>query len=130
QGIALFDILTEDSPRHEVYRSILNGQTDSTAAEALLIGPNERTFVSQGLQSVFNLATTQGPLQHRVEAGLRYHFDSIDRRHSQDSFLLVSGEPYPDGSGTMVTTANRASTHALAGHAAYALTFRSVTLTP
>src|SRR5690606_185951 len=51
QGIALFDILTEDSPRHEVYRSILNGQTDSTAAEALLIGPNERTFVSQGLQS-------------------------------------------------------------------------------
>lgn len=130
RGASLFEILTEDTPRNQLYRSLLRGEMDSTVAEALLIGPNERRFVSQGIQSVFSWTGQTGPLDHRLETGLRYHYDSVARRQTEDAFLLMGGEPFPEGSATAMNTANKASTHALAAHAVYALGYRSVTLTP
>src|SRR5690606_22404249 len=130
RGANLFEVLTQDSPRHEVYRAILRGEQDATASETLLIGPNHRWYVSQGVQSVGHLRFETGPLQHRLEVGARYHFDRISRRHSENGFLLVGGEPFPDGGPTVVTAYNQAYTHAVALHAVDAVSYGPVTLTP
>lgn len=130
RGVSLFDVLTEDSARSEIYRAVLRGDTDSTQSETLLIGPNHRWYVSQGIQSVGHLRGATGPLLHRFEWGLRYHFDQVTRRHSEDSFLLVAGEPISDGGPTTVTASNRGYTHAVALHAADALSYGPLTLTP
>ena len=130
RGANLFEILTRDSPRHDVYRATLRGEQDSTASETLLIGPNHRWYVSQGVQTVGHARIDTGPFEHRLEAGARYHFDRINRRHSEDGFLLVGGEPVPDGSPTTVTASNRAYTHAIALHVVDAIGYGPVTLTP
>lgn len=130
RGAALFDVLTQDTPRNEIYRAILRGEEDSTSSETLLIGPNHRWYVSQGIQSVAHGRFETGPISHRVEVGARYHFDQISRRHSEDSFLLVGGEPVPDGGPTAVTTSNRAYTHAIALHVVDAISYGPLTLTP
>jgi Fe(3+) dicitrate transport protein len=127
---ALYDVLTVDSPRTEVYRSVLTGETDATNSETLMIGPNHRTYVSQGLQSVATLDAATGPFNHKAQLGLRYHFDQITRRHSQDSFALVGGEPFPDGGPTEVTASNRAFTHAVAVSVVDAISWNALTLTP
>lgn len=120
-----------DDPAYAEYYGILRGEVDSaTAGQTLLIGPNDRTFVSQGLQSVLELGFASGPLTHRLEGGVRLHYDSIERRHSEDAFVMLGGELYPEGAPTVVTEANFASSHALAAHVMDAMTWDRLTLTP
>lgn len=132
RGADLFEVLHDpDSPQNEIYYDVLSGQSDSgTPQESLLIGPNERDFTSQGIESRLHWQAHSGPLHHRVESGLRLHYDSIDRRHSEDAFLLLSGEPVPEGSATQVTAFNTASSYALAAHAMDAVGWGALTLTP
>jgi Fe(3+) dicitrate transport protein len=128
----VFDVLTNpEDPTNAGYLAVLRGEVDSaTPAETLLIGPNDREFVSQGLQTVLGYERATGPLSHRLEVGARLHYDEIRRRHSQSGFLMVSGELEPDGGPEQVTTSNTDSTYALALHAIDALTWRSLTFTP
>lgn len=130
RGVNLFNVLTDDTPRSALYRALLTGESDATSSETLLIGPNQRQFVSQGIQSRVHGSWSTGALHHKIEAGVRYHYDHIARRHSEDGFLLIGGEPYPDGSSTSVTAFNRAHTHALAAHVVDAISWGDLTLTP
>ena len=132
RGASLFEVLTEpDDPANAAYYGILNGTLDSsTGDEAILIGPNQREFVSQGVEFKARLAADTGPLEHRIEYGLRLHQDRIERHHSEDSFAMIGGELIPDGSPTIVTTANEDSTEALALHAVDAVSVGRLTLTP
>jgi Fe(3+) dicitrate transport protein len=95
-----------------------------------MIGPNAREFVSQGIDSRATLAKNTGPLSHRVEYGMRFHYDSIERRHSEDGFIVTSGNLVPEGTPTTVTALNQASTAAFSVHAIDAVTYRKLTVTP
>jgi Fe(3+) dicitrate transport protein len=131
-GAQLFPVLDapDDAGNAELVR-VLRGEEDSvTGSDSLFIGPNDRTFVSQGLQSVLDLGAATGPLSHSIQAGVRLHYDSIERRHSEDEFLMTNGELVPAGTGTIVTTANLERTYALALHALDAVTWGDLTLTP
>jgi Fe(3+) dicitrate transport protein len=132
RGAALADVLADpDSPRMAPFASILRGESDSlTAGEQLFIGPNHRTFVSQGLQTVARAELSTGPVRHELELGARYHFDSIHRAHTEDAFTLVGGSPLSAGLPTSTTANNTDSTHALALHAMDALSWKILTLTP
>lgn len=131
RGTDLFDVLTNDTPRNEVFRSVLRGEADaSSAAETLLIGPNDRTFVSQGVQTQVRATARTGPIVHRVTYGVRAHYDEIVRKHTQDGFVMTAGELVPEGTPTETTANNKASTHALALYATDAMTWGPVTLTP
>ncbi len=82
----------DDAGNAELIR-VLRGEEDSvTGSDSLFIGPNDRTFVSQGVQSVLDLGAATGPLSHAIQAGVRLHYDSIERRHSEDEFLMTNGE--------------------------------------
>jgi Fe(3+) dicitrate transport protein len=120
-----------DSPTNAPYYAVLTGESDSaTPAESIMVGPNDRTFVSQGIQAVLQAKPKTGPLQHSYEAGVRLHNDSIKRRHSQTGFYMVGGELVPDGTPEQVTAANLDETYALAVHMTDAITWRRLTVTP
>ena len=132
RGAAIASVLADPtSARNSIYYGVLTGQLDSsTREETLLIGPNKRVFVSQGLQSVARWSATTGPLRHEVEAGVRYHYDSIDRLHTEDGFRVVGGALVPEGEPTSVTANNKDSTHALALHATDAISWGRLIVTP
>jgi Fe(3+) dicitrate transport protein len=123
-------LLNPTAPRYQPKIDALKGIGSGNAQETILIGPNQRAFVSQGLDSRLRVDAETGPVSHRLEVGARYHFDSIERRHSQNGFLVDDGQLIPDGKPTEVWEFNRGATHAVALHAAYAATWKGLTLTP
>ncbi len=131
RGASLFDTLTGESPRAQIFRAVLAGEADSaTPQEALFVGPNEREFVSRGIESRTSWRVTTGPVAHRIEYGLRFHHDRIDRRHSEDAFNMLGGELFPEGSPTAVTALNDASSLAFATHVIDAASWGDLTVTP
>jgi Fe(3+) dicitrate transport protein len=131
-GEQLFDVIVNprNNPVNDVYLNVLRGLEDSTgSAQDLMIGPNEREYVSQGVETRARIDAETGVIAHRIELGARFHNDRIDRRHSEDPYQVIGGELYPNGP-TEVTTVNEAWTYALAGHVADAMTWQSLTLTP
>jgi Fe(3+) dicitrate transport protein len=124
---------TPDDPLSAEYLAVLRGEADSvTPLTSLFIGPNERFFVSQGVQSVFDLADQHtGPIAHHLEVGVRLHHDRIERRHSEDAFDMIGGELVPIATeATSVTTSNVANSVALAAHVIDAMSWGPLTLTP
>jgi Fe(3+) dicitrate transport protein len=124
---------TANDPVSSEYLAVLRGEADSvTPMTALLIGPNQRWFVSQGVQSVFDFANQDtGPIRHHLELGLRLHHDRIERRHSEDAFNMLEGQLVPIADqATTVTTSNVANTLALAVHVIDAMSWGPLTLTP
>jgi Fe(3+) dicitrate transport protein len=131
-GSSLAEVLRDpESPASAEYYAILTGKADSvTAGQELWIGPNDRRFVSQGLQSTLELKATTGDFHHSLLAGARLHQDSIARHHSERAYVMLEGELVPQDTATVVTTVNEASTVALAAHMLDAISWRSLTLTP
>lgn len=132
-GANILDVLANpDTPRNRVFLGTLRGELDSSAGDpqTILIGPNHRVFVSQGLQTQVRAAARTGPVVHRVTYGVRAHYDSIQRNHTQDGFLTRDGSLVGDGRPTQVTADNEASTHALALWAADAMSLGSLVVTP
>jgi Fe(3+) dicitrate transport protein len=125
---SLFEVLSRPSAGDQATLSSLRGSGSSP--QTIMIGPNDRQFVSQGVDSRLRWNGKTGPLTHRVEAGVRYHFDSIFRRHSQEGFNLVGEQLLPTSQRAEVTAHNYEYTHALALHAADAITLGELTLTP
>lgn len=116
---------------NSLFYGVLTGNVDSAGAEqAILIGPNDRTFVSEGVQSVARYAYKKDDFEDRLEYGARIHFDSIDRRHTQDGFLMRGGELVPDGRATETTADERASTLAMALYVANAIAWKRLIVTP
>lgn len=120
-----------DDPAYAGYYAVLTGRVDSgSAADTLYVGPNDRTFVSQGIQSVLSTTVFTGPLEHRFETGIRLHYDSIKRDHTESGYLMSGGELVPSGEAVITTARNFASTHAVALHLTDAMTWKDLTLTP
>ncbi len=131
RGASIFDIVTNpDAPEYASYLGILRGELDSTAGEAILIGPNQRDFVSQGLDIQARYAASTGPFEHRLEYGARLHQDRIERLHSQNAFDIVGGELLPDGGPTQVTVRNQDQSESLGLHVIDAITIGRLTVTP
>lgn len=132
RGASIAGVLADvDDPVNASLYAVLTGAEDSgSGSDVLLIGPNQRTFVSQGVQSVLGLKARSGPLEHRVQAGVRAHHDSVRRRHTEDAFAMSDGRLVPEGSATQVTAANRSASYALALHALDAVSWQRLTVTP
>lgn len=132
RGASVSDVLSNPTtPQNSVFLGVLTGQNDAaSSAETLLIGPNDRDFVSQGIQSRVEWKTEAFGLAHRIEYGIRLHHDRVERRHSEDGFRVAGGRLLPEGSPTLVNAYNEAETRALALHASDAFSWRGLTITP
>jgi Fe(3+) dicitrate transport protein len=129
EGASLFEVLRRPSEYAGQVRT-LRGEQASLEGGSIMIGPNERNFESTGVESRLRWDENSAQLGHRLEAGFRYHHDLIDRRHSQSRFAVFGNELFPTGAAAEVTASNREWTHAVALHLQYALTWRTLTLTP
>ena len=129
---ALADVLSAPTtPRNAVFYAVLSGEQDSSSVgERLFIGPNRRGYVSQGIQTGARTAFKTGPVGHALELQLRYHFDAIERLHTEDAYELREGRPVLVGQPTITQVSNRDATHAVAFHANDAIALGPVTLTP
>lgn len=133
RGADMLDALANpDAERNRVYVGTLRGELDSNAGDSqtIMIGPNNRQFVSQGLQTQVRAAARTGAVIHRFTYGVRAHYDEIVRKHTQDGFLMRGGNLVNDGRPTEVTADNEASTHALALWAVDAISFGRLIVTP
>lgn len=132
RGASVADVLADpESPANAEYYAVLTGESDSvTAGQTLLIGPNDRRFVSEGVASKLEVQARTGPLEHRVEAGARLHYDSISRRHSETGYLMQDGSLVPEDRAVSFTAVNEASTLALALYGMDAVSWHDLTLTP
>lgn len=133
RGTAIASVLqAPDDPVNAEHYAVLTGEADSTtASNALLIGPNDRTFVSQGIQSKLSLALgSRETVTHALEAGVRLHNDLIRRRHSQTAYVMTDGALIPEGSAEMVTSLLDADTYAAAVYVSDAITWRDLTVSP
>jgi Fe(3+) dicitrate transport protein len=130
-GASLFDVLSNPTAGNAQYRAILEGVADtSTPEEQLYVGPNQRDFVSQGVQTRAEVRGRTGPFEHHAEAGIRFHYDRIERLHTEDAYDVVSGNIVATPTPTLVTTDNRAETYALASYVRDDVAWGALTLTP
>ena len=127
----LADILASPTGRRRVFYDILRGEADSTnPEETLVIGTNDRTFVSQGVDLGANFRSGGESVRNEVHFGARVHYDSIERLHTEEGFLMDGGELVSGGTQPLVTTNNFADTVAYAAFVQDELQFWRLALTP
>jgi Fe(3+) dicitrate transport protein len=125
----LVDVLANPTGA-DAYNVLTGAQNSSSSQDTIFIGPNNRQFVSQGAQVVGSWQGDTGPVTHRVEAGVRLHYDRIDRLHTEDGFRMVDGNLVSANLPTITTANSRSWVRALAFHVTGASTWGPVTLTP
>ena len=121
-----------DSSQNQIYYAAMSGASDSSSrGEHLLIGPNQRDFLSFGVQTQLRYTQRTGPVHHRAELGMRYHYDEIERLHTEDRFAMTNGAPVRVATEpTNISAENKASTHALALNFTDAMTWGRLSVTP
>lgn len=103
----------EDEFNQRFYQ-VLTGQTDSNAVTgSIVLGDNYREYYSQGIQSELSMPYQFAELSHVFTAGVRYHQDQIERRHTENAYFMRSGNLVDDGNPIYATTTNIEETDAL-----------------
>ncbi len=102
-----------------------------SAADALVIRNNSRTYFGAGVQSTVGARFSTGRLTHALEAGLRYHEDEEDRFQNDDGFQMVGGRMVLTRAGAPGSQANQVvGASALAGFVFNAIRMGAWTVTP
>ena len=129
---SLYDVMINpNEPRNAVYLGVIRGDSPSTRAGGdMLIGPNDRAFVSQGIQTLLSWSPTLGPTKHKIELGTRVHNDSVTRLHTQNSFQVEGGQMIAAQQPIETTAKNDVASLALAIHVADAISIGRLTVTP
>ncbi len=131
-GTSLYDVTTNPTGTNLFYLEILRGERDSSGnlADRLIQAINDRRFVSQGVQSTARYRFSTGKLDHLLEAGVRFHYDSIDREHGARGYETRSTVLVPDGITRPQTADEEASTFAFAGYAMWGIDWDRLRLSP
>ncbi len=86
-------IANPDVGANQLYYQVLTGQIDSSSTEdQLILGTNDRSFTSQGIQTRIGAERTTGPFEHHIDAGVRIHFDRADRKRYEDTYNMFGGQ--------------------------------------
>jgi Fe(3+) dicitrate transport protein len=131
-GPAIADVLLDpESGRNRLYYDVLTGASDAaSSAENLLITNNDRSFVSQGIQSELETGFYAGETEHQLRTGIRLHYDRIDRDHTLDPYAMTEGELVRTDIARTTSTRNRGETTAFAAHLLYEFFWRDLTVAP
>lgn len=113
--------------------AMLRGQATSEQAETeLLQAGNDRRFVSQGVQAAVRWFSSTGPVEHALDAGVRVHFDRIERDHKERTLRIGEGgvAEVDVAQGVRDTLQNEGRSLAVAMHVTHKLDVRGLTLRP
>lgn len=126
-------LVDPSNPMWAHYADVLRGRASSVDqfSDYLYIGPNERDFHSMGIDTRLRAHFKTGALAHHVEAGARLHYDSVDRRHYEDAYIVgADGSLTPGMLPTVTSTFEHVGSLAFAGYLSDGVTLGPVTLTP
>ncbi len=121
--------LLSDPSSHANAFDILSGQS-SLNSDALFVKGNNRTYYSQGVQTIlgFNFKTNQ--IKHSIDLGFRYHQDNMDRFQYQDEYKMSDMVMMMTKAGTKGTESNKiADAIAAASYIQYKLSYKRFTTT-
>lgn len=129
-GPLLQDVLKDPTGINTDFYRILTGQQASANNnEQLLIGSNDRQYVSQGIQTRVNTRFNLLNLDHDLELGLRYHTDEVERLHSEAAYDMSATGDLSQAGAVTTTLNNRGEAQALAVYALNNIRWDITTLT-
>ncbi len=99
EGRSLAELLRDPSAGSgQVLMAVLRGEQDSlSAAETIVLGRNDRTFLSGGISTELALEGHFLGLRHELFAGARLHHDDALRLATGHGVVVVHGDLQPDG---------------------------------
>ena len=128
ERVSINNILSSPENFPSEYQTLLGNE--DTQTDVLGIKANNRTYTSNGIQSIATLKWGNNLLQS-LEAGIRYHEDDEDRFQWVDRYAFQNQELIRTNVGEKGTDANRInSAKALAAHLLYTVKIENLTLTP
>ncbi len=128
RSIGLDQVLANPTGGNAVFLSILRGEED-TAGDLLMLGTNDRTYVSQGLQADGAWSLQHERFSQLIRFGARLHNDRIQRRHTEDPYSMTGGSMIAAGDEALIT-ANLGETLAGSLHAVDEIGIGDLLLTP
>ncbi|MGH9387736.1 MAG: TonB-dependent receptor family protein, partial [Vicinamibacterales bacterium] len=127
-GLGLAGVLR--APELNAERMAVLTGSDS-AATALTVRNNNRTYYGAGVQSVLGLSASNGQLRHQMEIGLRYHQDEEDRFQQDDGYQMLGGRMILTRPGAPGSQANQViGASAVAGFASDTITWGKWSASP
>lgn len=131
--ISLRDVVNNPEA-NQAYYDILRGVEDSSSIAGqngeLVVLNNDRTFVSQGLQSKVTWTETLPEGRNQLEILARAHQDSIRRNHTGHQFEMIGGKMERTTAPVAQVDLNKDSAQALSLAAVDNFDFQKWTLTP
>jgi Fe(3+) dicitrate transport protein len=127
-GRSLGGVLAEPD-EFEAEMTVLTG--GDSAANALAVRNNNRTYYGTGVQSVFATDFDHHGMAHALEVGVRVHADEEDRFQQDDRYQMVGGRMVLTHAGSPGSQTNRVvGASAVAVFAADTITRGKWSLTP
>ncbi|MCF6360122.1 MAG: TonB-dependent receptor [Cyclobacteriaceae bacterium] len=125
----IVDILEQPYDYKEAY-DIIRGSS-SVNDDALFVKANNRSYSSQGVQTVLGFNFTTNSISHDIDVGFRLHSDQMDRFQWVDEYAMDKGVMELTKSGTPGTESNRIeSAKAFATYIQYKLVLGNFTAIP
>ncbi|MEC7240722.1 MAG: TonB-dependent receptor, partial [Myxococcota bacterium] len=104
-----------DGGQAAVYLAILRGEENSVSEDQqLLIGTNDRTFHSFGLQTTAEWRKSTEHVESALEFGVRLHGDHVQRVHTEEPHSMLDGSLVHTGEETITNLDSVATANALA----------------
>lgn len=126
---SIADVL--ENPQENSYAySIISG-TSSINDDALYVKANNRTYYSQGIQTILGFNFKTAAITHKIDAGFRYHYDEMDRFQHQDEYRMENSVMQLTKSGIAGTESNQVvSATAMAAYVQYKLNWNKLSVVP
>ncbi len=125
-GQSINNILGDPEGRRAAY-NVMTGQADGT----ILYRATNRTYISKGIQFNTNYLFTKDELTHRIEFGIRHHYDQSDRFGTNASYNMTNGKMILDVGGIKGNSENQLrSATATSSFLTYDLKYKGLKLSP
>jgi len=133
EDVDTLDVLLSPEGARRIYYDVITGAADSDrsdASQAIYVANNARDFVSQGLQSNGRLRAETGAFEHELRFGARLHYDEADYDQTETPYWMEAMRLVPTGVGATHYSYNLRYAVAFSAHAAYALEWKGLRITP
>ena len=110
---------------------LLTGDRNSELIDSdiLDVTNNDRSYNSMGLQVNISYAFDTGSLIHDLDAGIRYHYDEVDRNHRLRGYFMNDRLMVSDGVQRGSKVLNHQETDAFSFYIADLITYRDLEIT-
>lgn len=104
---SISSVLANPGTYAEGYATLVGDPSFTSAANALRVRNNNRTYYAQGIQSVVTARFDTGGLDHKLELSVRIHRDEEDRLQNDDRYQMVGGVMVLTSAGAIGGQENR-----------------------